>query len=137
MRGLLEFPEGARGQPCLAAQPARLCLPCPRPPCPPAQRRLAAFPRLRRSRGRSCKALTGQYRTCFGPCSGLSEDPFPALTNSHTLYFSPDLCCRKKYCLQLLMLWGDTYRTALVPPCLRFPTATGGWRNLLLRCIRR
>lgn len=106
MRGRLEFPKGAHIQCCLIAQPARLALPCPQPPCPPAQRRLAAFPGLCCSRGHSCKALTGQYPMCFGPCSGLSGDPFPTLTNCHTLGFRPDLCCHTKCCLRTLMLWG-------------------------------
>lgn len=87
MRRWLEFPEGAHSQSCPVAQPARLALPCPCLPCPPAQRCLAAFPRLRRSCGCSCKALTGQYQTWFGPSPGLSEDPFPALMNCNTLCF--------------------------------------------------
>lgn len=28
-------------------------------------------------------------------------------------------------------------RRAPVPPCLRFPTAVGGWRNLVSKCVRR
>lgn len=105
MRRSLELTEGTQDQARLAAQPA---LPCPQNhparlpssawlPSPPSATALAAPARL----------TEDGFRTCFGAFSGLSEDPFPALTNSHTLCFSPDLRRHVKCHPQPRALWGD------------------------------
>lgn len=102
MSRLLEFREGTHGRAHLTAQPARLALPCP-------QNRLPSGPWL--PSPPLCHSLTEDgSRTCFGHFSGLSEDPFPALMNSHALYFSLDFCCHVKCCPPPLTLWGDAGR---------------------------
>lgn len=105
------FAEGTHGLAGLAAQPARLALPCPQaalPACPAAP---GCLPLPCATALAAPASLTeDSSRTCFGAFSGLSEDAFPALKNSHTLYFSPDLCCHVKCTLQPLTLWGDAGR---------------------------
>lgn len=88
--------------------PARLGLPCPqsRPARLPSGTWLPA-PACTTALAASASLTGDSSQTCFEPFSGLSEDPFPALMNSHTLCFFPDLCCHVKHRPQPRTLWGN------------------------------